>query len=109
MNRSTKGDTMTEIHRAYAWVHGHEIVARDRVWQSTSTVVIAPVLTRASLELSDEDAALLDHVLGTYLGDLRMEIAGTDNPQMRRDLKLEERLLRAIKTRLHCEPTEAST
>jgi hypothetical protein len=95
---------MTDSHRAYAWVRSHESIAHDRVWQSTCTVVFAPKLTPARLELTDEDTAVLEHVLHVYLGDLRMEIVATDNPQMRRELKCEERLLRSIQHRLHPDP-----
>jgi hypothetical protein len=95
---------MTDSHRAFAWVRGHEMVTHDRVWQSTCTVVFAPPMSPTHLDLSDEDAEVLEHVLHVYLGDLRMEIVGTDNPQVRRELKVEERLLRSIQHRLHPEP-----
>jgi hypothetical protein len=98
-----------ESHRAYAWVHSEETIAHDRVWQSTRTVVFAPDVSPNRLELSDEETAVLEHVLKTYLADLRMEIVGTDTPQMRRDLKGEERLLRSIQHRLHPEPALATT
>ena len=43
--------------------------------------------------LSDEQSQLVHRILGSYLSDLRMEIAGTDNPVMRRSLHHEEDLL----------------
>jgi hypothetical protein len=76
--------------------------------QSSCTVVFAPAMTPTRLELTEEDTAVLEHVLHVYLGDLRMEIVGTDNPQMRRELKCEERLLRSIQHRLHPEPAVSS-
>jgi hypothetical protein len=50
--------------------------------------------------LTGEEAELLGRVLTSYLGDLRMEIADTDNPAMRRDLHREEDSIRALLTRL---------
>ncbi len=71
-----------------------------RVWYATSTEVTAPPDLSRRLWLSYEESTLLNRALGTYLGDLRMEIAGTDNAIMRRELKDEERLLRSIRSRL---------
>lgn len=45
------------------------------------------------LTLSDEQSQLVHRILQSYLSDLRMEIAGTDNPSMRRALHHEEDLL----------------
>ena len=39
-------------------------------------------------------------ILASYLGDLRMEIADTDNPGFRRELRAEEGQLRALLERL---------
>ena len=50
--------------------------------------------------LTGEEAELLGRILTSYLGDLRMEIADTDNPAMRRDLHREEDSIRALLTRL---------
>ena len=100
---------MPDSHRAFAWVRGQTTMTRDRIWQSTSTVVFAPDFCATSVELTDEETAVLEHVLLTYLSDLRMEIVGTDNPQMRRDLKGEERLLKSIQHRLHPQPAVTPT
>jgi hypothetical protein len=50
--------------------------------------------------LSGEEAELLGRILTAYLGDLRMEIANTDNAAMRRDLHREEDSIRALLARL---------
>jgi len=39
------------------------------------------------LELTDTEAAELSTALSSYLGDLRMEIAGTDSWDFRQELK----------------------
>jgi hypothetical protein len=71
-----------------------------RIWYASCTEVVAPVDASRRLALSHQESSLLNRVLGTYLGDLRMEISGTDNPQMRRDLREEESLLRSVRSRL---------
>ncbi len=55
---------------------------------------------QAVVVLSAEEAMLLAQILKGYLGDLRMEIADTDNPGMRRDLHREEEALRGLIARL---------
>lgn len=54
----------------------------------------------APVVLSAEEAQLLGRILGSYLGDLRMEIAGTDNAAMRRELHGEEDAIRTLLARL---------
>jgi hypothetical protein len=99
---------MSEVHRGYVWAAGHGPTATTRIWYSTRSVVFAPESDTLTLELASEEVSVLDHVLEVYLGDLRMEIVGTDNPQMRRDLRDEERLLRSLRTRLRSEaPADA--
>lgn len=71
-----------------------------RVWYASQTDVYVPDDLAYRLPLSMEERLALDHTLASYLGDLRMEISGTDNAQMRRDLRTEERLLTSIRTRL---------
>lgn len=71
-----------------------------RIWYATSTEITAPLDAGHQLALSYEESSLLNRVLGTYLGDLRMEISGTDNPRMRRVLREEENLLRSLRSRL---------
>lgn len=61
------------------------------------------------LTLDRDDAALLERILSGYLSDLRMEIAGTDNPTWRRELKAEEGRVRALLEALrHLREAEAS-
>ena len=48
------------------------------------------------LDLSPEDARLLRDVLESYLGDLRMEIAGTESLSFRENLKKTEVLLKTL-------------
>ena len=71
-----------------------------RIWYASCTEVIVPPDASRKLGLSYEESSLLNRVLGTYLGDLRMEISGTDNARMRRELREEERLLRSLRSRL---------
>jgi hypothetical protein len=71
-----------------------------RIWYATCTEVTVPPDASRKLGLSYEESSLLNRVLGTYLGDLRMEISGTDNPRMRRELREEEKLLRSLRSRL---------
>jgi hypothetical protein len=55
---------------------------------------------QALVVLSTEEAMLLAQILKGYLGDLRMEIADTDNPGLRRDLRTEEEAIRGLIARL---------
>ncbi len=48
------------------------------------------------LILDPEDAALLERILSGYVSDLRMEIAATDSPQWRREMKREEQRILAL-------------
>ncbi|MHB8512332.1 MAG: hypothetical protein ACYDCC_09125 [Actinomycetota bacterium] len=43
-----------------------------------------------NISLSEEQAMLLERILTTYLADLRMEIAGTDDVRFRSALKDEK-------------------
>ena len=52
------------------------------------------------IDLSPEDARLLRDVLESYLGDLRMEIAGTESLSFRENLKKTEVLLKSLLLRL---------
>jgi hypothetical protein len=52
------------------------------------------------LELTNDEIELVRRILGSYLPDLRMEIADTDNPTYRRQLHEEEDAVRAIIARL---------
>ena len=52
------------------------------------------------IDLSPEDARLLRDVLESYLGDLRMEIAGTESVSFRENLKKTEVLLKSLLLRL---------
>lgn len=55
------------------------------------------------LELDNDQASVLHEVLESTLGELRMEIANTDNAQFRRGLRAREDTLRAILAELHNE------
>lgn len=48
------------------------------------------------LNLSQDEASALKDALTTYISDLRMEIADTDQMEFREDLKREEELLSRI-------------
>ena len=52
------------------------------------------------LDLSDDDAGLLREILQSAIGDLSPEIADTDNPTYRRDLKGRRERLRAVLSQL---------
>lgn len=53
-----------------------------------------------SLELSKEEKDTLIDVLGSYLSDLRMQIADTDSSFFREDLKAKKTILIGILDRL---------
>lgn len=46
------------------------------------------------LELSDDERQLLERILSAYLGDLRMEVAATDNAEFKHGLRDEELVIR---------------
>jgi hypothetical protein len=52
------------------------------------------------VELTPEQAGTLAEILGEYLSDLRMEIAGTDEMGFREGLKQREVFLKDLLTRL---------
>lgn len=54
----------------------------------------------ASLELNENEVALVSEILESYYADLRMEIAGTDNKQVRDTLKEKEISIKGILDRL---------
>jgi hypothetical protein len=56
---------------------------------------------RVRIQLDGEEVQLLDRVLGSYRGELRMEVRGTDNRRLRAELRREEQLLRRLIERLH--------
>ena len=53
-----------------------------------------------ALELSKEDFALLKNILERYVSDLRMEIAGTDNADWRKEMHGDEDRAKAMLARL---------
>jgi hypothetical protein len=57
--------------------------------------------SRVRIELDGDEAQLLDRVLISYLGELRMEVRATDNRRLRAELKREEGLLRRLIELLH--------
>jgi hypothetical protein len=52
--------------------------------------------TVAQITLTQAEAAALREMLGSYLSDLRMEVANTDSMPFREDLKRQEALLKNI-------------
>jgi hypothetical protein len=52
------------------------------------------------IELTSENAEMLREIISTYLSDLRMEIAGTENMDFREELKKKEEFLNEILRRL---------
>ena len=54
----------------------------------------------AHLTLSSDEAEMLREVLASYLSDLRMEIADTDQKDFRDGLKAKEDLLKGLIDRL---------
>jgi hypothetical protein len=53
-----------------------------------------------NLTLEPEDVDLLERVLSSRLGDLRMEISNTDSYEFRQGLKADEARLKALLERL---------
>ncbi len=56
------------------------------------------------LELTPEESDLLRQALETYLSDLRMEIADTDQMEFREALKRQEVALRGVADRIAAAP-----
>ncbi len=56
------------------------------------------------LELTEEEQHLLADVLDTNIGELRLEIANTDNAEYREMLKQRERVLRRLLAELQSAP-----
>jgi len=50
----------------------------------------------AALEISDDDARLLKEILESEISDMSPEIADTDNPTYRRELKEKREQMRAL-------------
>jgi hypothetical protein len=50
----------------------------------------------AQLELSTEDLALVLEVLKIYLTDFKREVAGTENPEFRKELQRRQNALERI-------------
>ncbi len=78
----------------------HPAAVQMRVWCASCTDIFVPDGLVHHMSLSREERSALEKALTSYLSDLRMEISCTDNPQMRRELRSEERLLNAIRCRL---------
>lgn len=53
------------------------------------------------LELQDSEVQLLERVLTSALGDLRMEITDTEKFELRESLKKDEEVLKSIIRRLN--------
>jgi hypothetical protein len=58
-------------------------------------------VTMIQITLSDEEAGSLKNVLESYLSDLRMEIADTEQMDFRDSLKRQEEFLNGLLARLH--------
>jgi hypothetical protein len=54
----------------------------------------------AGIALNEKEAALVYEILESYYADLRMEIAGTDNKEVRDTLKQKEISIKEILDRL---------
>ncbi len=54
----------------------------------------------ASLAFTENEIALVREILEAYYSDLRMEIAGTDNKEVRDELKGKEAMLKGLLDRL---------
>jgi hypothetical protein len=54
----------------------------------------------ASLVFTEKEVTLVCEILESYYSDLRMEIAGTDNKQVRDELKEKEATIKGIMDRL---------
>jgi hypothetical protein len=54
----------------------------------------------AGLEFSEREVELVREILQSYFSDLRMEIAGTDNKEVREVLKEKEHSIKVILDRL---------
>ncbi len=52
------------------------------------------------LELSSEDFVLLQEVLERYISNLRMEIAGTENAEWRKEMHTDEERAKSLLARL---------
>jgi len=53
-----------------------------------------------TIQLAEEEAAVLRSVLEEYISELRMEVANTDSMDFREDLKRKEEILRSLVGRL---------
>jgi len=53
-----------------------------------------------TIQLAEEEAAVLRSVLEDYISELRMEVANTDSMDFREDLKRKEEILKALVGRL---------
>ncbi len=60
----------------------------------------------SQLELTKEEAEVLEHILNGFRSELRMEIAGTDSGFYRRNLKRERDILDQILGKLKEEQVE---
>lgn len=56
------------------------------------------------LDLSPDQARLLDRILSAYLSDLRVEVRATDSYGFRQDLKREQTMVREIVERIEASP-----
>jgi hypothetical protein len=58
-----------------------------------------------TITMTQEEAAMLTNVLGTYVSDLRMEVADTEKLELRENLKKQEAFLNKLLTTLETEGT----
>jgi hypothetical protein len=57
------------------------------------------------IELRSDEVTMLREILQSYLGDLRMEVAGTDRMEFREQLKLREVFIKDLLGRLEARST----
>jgi hypothetical protein len=55
----------------------------------------------SAVSFTEEESSALRDALSSYCSDLRMEIADTDNPGYRRQLRHERELLESVLSKLH--------
>lgn len=67
-----------------------------RIWSASSTDVFAPAQDTVRLDLTHEEAALLERSLHNHLAELRHEIAATHDSVQRLALTDQEHQLRSI-------------
>jgi hypothetical protein len=105
ISRWLRMDVPARLARRYPQLEFVHVVA-GRLSSSETAPPTGPELpavdgaSRVRIQLDGEEVQLLDRVLSSYLGELRMEVRVTDNRRLRAELKHEEEILRRLITRL---------